>query len=333
MVYTVTFNPSLDYMVTADGFEMGKTNRTVSEYMLPGGKGINVSVILSHLGVENTAIYFSAGFVGDEITRRVSELGIHAEEIRVADGVSRINVKLMNVEGTEINGKGPDISADNQAELYARLDGIKAGDVLVLAGSIPGSMPETIYSDIMEKLEGRGIRVVVDATKDLLMNVLKYRPFLVKPNNQELGEIFGVTLTTREEVVPYAKKLIELGAENVIVSMAGEGAAFVAKADGAVVADSAAPGGDVAASDSSAEGDNDYIVELREAPKGVLKNGVGAGDSMVGGFVAGFLESGDVRHAFRLGIASGSASAFSENLATRDEIMKVLEQVEGEHRA
>ena len=301
MVYTVTFNPSLDYIVTVDDFKLGLTNRTESELMLPGGKGINVSIVLSNLGIDNSAIYFSAGFVGEEITRRVQESGIRSEEIKLDEGCSRINLKLKSIDGTEINGMGPDISNEDVSRLYEKLDKIQEGDTLVLAGSIPSTMPETIYSDIIEHLDGRGIRIVVDATKDLLMNVLKYKPFLIKPNNHELGEIFGVELKTRESVVPYAKKLLEMGAENVIISMAGEGAVFV-----------------------SSDG-QEY---LREAPKGKLVNGVGAGDSMVAGFIAGYLTEGDLLHAFKMGLSTGSASAFSEYLATKEEVMAVYETVE-----
>ncbi len=301
MVYTVTFNPSLDYIVTVDDFKLGLTNRTTSELMLPGGKGINVSIVLSNLGIDNSAIYYSAGFVGEEITRRVQESGINAEEIKLSEGCSRINLKLKSIDGTEINGMGPDISEEAIQKLYEKLDKIQEGDTLVLAGSIPSTMPETIYSDIMDRLQGRGIRIVVDATKDLLMNVLKYKPFLIKPNNHELGEIFGVTLETRESVVPYAKKLLEMGAENVIVSMAGEGAVFVA---------------------------SDGQVYMREAPKGKLVNGVGAGDSMVAGFIAGYLKEGELLHAFKMGLSTGSASAFSEYLATEEEVMKVYATVE-----
>ncbi|MBE5900156.1 MAG: 1-phosphofructokinase [Lachnospiraceae bacterium] len=300
MVYTVTFNPSLDYIVTVDDFKLGLTNRTTSELMLPGGKGINVSIVLSNLGIENTAIYFSAGFIGDEITRKVKECGIKSEEIKVSNGCSRVNLKLKSIDGTEINGAGPDISKEAIESFYHKLEMLQEGDTLVLAGSIPQTMPETIYSDIMARLSGKGIRIVVDATKDLLVNVLEYKPFLVKPNNHELGEIFGVELNTREEVVPYAKKMIEMGAENVIVSMAGQGAVFV-----------------------SANGD----AYLREAPEGKLVNGVGAGDSMVAGFIAGYLENKDLLHAFKMGLSAGSASAFSEYLATQEEVEAVYRTV------
>lgn len=296
MVYTVTFNPSLDYIVTVDDFKLGLTNRTTSELMLPGGKGINVSIVLSNLGIENTAIYFSAGFIGDEITRKVVESGIKSEEIKVSHGCSRVNLKLKSIDGTEINGAGPEINSDAIDSFYRKLDMLKEGDTLVLAGSIPQTMPETIYSDIMDKLSGKGIRIVVDATRDLLVNVLKFKPFLVKPNNHELGEIFDVELNTREEVVPYAKKILEMGAENVIVSMAGQGAVFV-----------------------SSEGET----YLREAPKGTLVNAVGAGDSMVAGFIAGYLTNKDLLHAFKMGLSAGSASAFSEYLATRKEVEAV----------
>lgn len=300
MVYTVTFNPSLDYIVTVDDFKLGLTNRTTSELMLPGGKGINVSIVLSNLGIENTAIYFLAGFVGDEITKKVKECGIKSEEIKVSNGCSRINLKLKSIDGTEINGAGPDISSEAIHSFYSKIDMLQQGDTLVLAGSIPKTMPETIYSDIMERLSGKGIRIVVDATKDLLVNVLKYKPFLVKPNNHELGEIFGVKLSTREEVVPYAKKMLEMGAQNVIVSMAGQGAVFV-----------------------SSQGEE----HLREAPKGQLVNGVGAGDSMVAGFIAGVLSSNDLLHAFKMGLSAGSASAFSEYLATQEEVEAVYQTI------
>lgn len=300
MVYTVTFNPSLDYIVTVDDFKLGLTNRTTSELMLPGGKGINVSIVLSNLGIENTAIYFSAGFIGDEITRKVKECGIKAEEIKVPNGCSRVNLKLKSIDGTEINGAGPDISKEAIESFYHKLEMLQKGDTLVLAGSIPQTMPETMYSDIMDRLSGKGIRIVVDATRDLLVNVLKYKPFLVKPNNHELGEIFGVELNTREDVVPYAKKMLEMGAENVIVSMAGQGAVFV-----------------------SADGES----YLREAPEGKLVNGVGAGDSMVAGFITGYLENQDLLHAFKMGLSAGSASAFSEYLATKKEVEAVYKTV------
>lgn len=298
MIYTVTFNPSLDYIVSVENFQLGLTNRTSSELMLPGGKGVNVSTVLMNLGIENTALGFAAGFVGDEIVRQMEEMGVQNGFIRIEEGVSRINLKLKSIDGTEINGQGPVISPKHVEELMKRLDRLGEGDVLFLSGSIPASMPDDAYQKIMERLDGRGVQIIVDATKDLLMKVLEYHPFLIKPNNHELGEIFDVELRTREEVIPYAKKLQEKGAVNVLVSMAGKGAVLLAE-DGSVYA--------------------------AEAPKGTLKNGVGAGDSMVAGFLAGYGESGDYEHAFRMGLAAGSASAFSEQLATKDEIKKVYE--------
>lgn len=243
-----------------------------------------------------------AGFTGNEIVKRLNDMGIKSDFISIENGISRINLKLKSIDGTEINGAGPDISEEKVNELMDKLNQLKEGDVLVLAGSIPSSMSDNIYRDIMADLKDRGVMIVVDATKDLLLNVLEYHPFLIKPNNHELGEIFDVKLTTREEVIPYGRKLQEKGARNVLVSMAGEGAVLIAE-DGQVFD---AP-----------------------APKGKLINGVGAGDSMVAGFVAGWIEKQDYEYAFHMGVASGSASAFSENLATKEEIINVYNQVMG----
>lgn len=302
MIYTVTFNPSLDYIVSVENFQLGITNRTSSELMLPGGKGINVSTVLMNLGIENKALGFVAGFVGDEIIRRLEEMGVQNGFIRIEEGVSRINLKLKSIDGTEINGQGPVISPEHVEGLMKQLDRLGEGDVLFLSGSIPSSMPDDAYQKIMERLDGRGVQIVVDATKDLLLNVLEYHPFLIKPNNHELGELFGVELKTREEVIPYAKKLQEKGAVNVLVSMAGEGAVLI---------------------------DANEDVYMAPAPKGTLVNGVGAGDSMVAGFMAGWLEKQDYEHAFCMGVSAGSASAFSEHLATKAEIEAVYQQVTG----
>ena len=209
MICTVTFNPSLDYIVSVDDFKLGLTNRTSSELMLPGGKGINVSTVLMNLGIGNTALGFTAGFTGDEIIRRLKEMGVRSDFIQIEDGISRINVKLKSIDGTEINGAGPVIQEDKVEELMKKLEMLGEGDVLFLAGSIPSSMPDDMYEQIMARLDGRGVMIVVDATRDLLVNVLKYHPFLIKPNNHELGEIFGVELKTREDVIPYGKKLQE----------------------------------------------------------------------------------------------------------------------------
>ena len=300
MIYTVTFNPSLDYIVDVENFRLGMTNRTCSEQMMAGGKGINVSIVLQNLGIENTALGFIAGFTGEEIRRQVSQIGICAQFISIPEGISRINLKLRSIDGTEINGMGPTIGQAQLDALYEKLDTLTDQDTLVLAGSIPASMPSSFYSDIMERLQEKGVTFVVDATKQLLLNVLRYKPFLIKPNNHELGELFGVTLSTREAVVPYARRLQERGARNVLISMAGQGAVLVAE---------------------------DGSVHLTPAPKGTLVNAVGAGDSMVAGFLAGWQEQHDYGHAFRMGVAAGSASAFSRYLATREEVERVYAQL------
>ena len=301
MIYTVTFNPSLDYIVTVNDFRLGETNRTASEQMLPGGKGINVSTVLENLGFDNTALGFVAGFTGREIVIKVRELGFQSEFIELDEGWSRINIKMKDFDGTEINGQGPAISGAALQALLEKLDGLKEGDVLVLAGSIPASIPETIYAEIMKRLDGKGVLTVVDATNDLLMEVLPYHPFLIKPNQHELGAIFGVELDTQESVVPYARKMQERGALNVLVSMGGKGAVLL---------------------------DADGEVHMLPAPEGTLVNAVGAGDSMVAGFLAGWLEKKDYEHAFRMGVSAGSASAFSERLATRAEVETLYRSIE-----
>jgi len=297
VIYTVTFNPSLDYIVTVPGFTCGRVNRTREEKIFPGGKGINVSMVLKNLGYENTALGFYAGFTGNELQRLVEEKGICADFIPVAEGMSRINVKIRGDEESEINGQGPAILDSDIKKLYEKLEKLEDGDILVMAGSIPDVMPQTIYMDIMKYLADRNLKIVVDATKDLLVNVLQYHPFLIKPNNHELGEIFGVTLKEKSEVIQYAKKLQEMGAVNVLISMAGDGAVLVAE---------------------------DGSVYESEAPKGKVVNSVGAGDSMVAGFLAGYLQSGSYQDAFHMGVCTGSASAFSEELATKAEVEQLL---------
>lgn len=299
MIYTLTFNPSLDYIVTVPRFTCGIVNRTKEEVIFPGGKGINVSMVLKNLGFENTALGFLAGFTGDKLKSLVEEKGIHAEFISVKEGMSRINVKLRSEQETEINGQGPAIVETDIQKLYERLEQLKDGDILVMAGSIPDVMPGTMYMDIMKHLRDKKLKIVVDATKDLLVNVLEYHPFLIKPNNHELGEIFGVTIQEKEDVVAYAKKLQEKGARNVLISMAGDGAVLVAE---------------------------DGTVYRSGAPKGKVVNSVGAGDSMVAGFLAGYLEHGSYEKAFRMGVCTGSASAFSEQLATKEEVLALLAQ-------
>ena len=298
MIYTVTFNPSLDYIVRLDSFTAGQINRVNYEQVLAGGKGINVSIVLKNLGHDNTALGFLAGFTGEEIKSQLKDFGVKSDFVQLEKGFSRINVKAKAENETEINGQGPDISEAKQQELFAQLDKLVEGDTLVLAGSIPKTLPDDIYQRIMARLDGKGIRIVVDAEKKLLLNVLQYHPFLIKPNNHELGDMFGVTLKTDEEIITYAKKLQEKGAQNVLISMAGDGAILL-----------------------TAEGQSYKC----PAPKGKLINSVGAGDSMVAGFITGYIESnGDFAKAFHMGVATGSASAFSENLATRPEVEALL---------
>ncbi len=301
MIYTVTFNPAIDYAIGVENLQLGMTNRASYEQLLPGGKGLNVSTILNNLGIENTALGFIAGFTGKEIKRSFEAQGGKSDFIELKNGLSRINVKIKSDKETEINAVGPVIDETAVAELLEKLNTLKNGDTLILAGSIPSSLPDSLYSDIMKMLADRDIMIAVDATKDLLINVLEHKPFLIKPNNHELGEIFGVTLKTRAEVVPYAKKLQEKGAKNVLISMAGEGAVLITET------------GDVL---------------MSEAPKGTVKNSVGAGDSMVAGFVAGWYEKHDYKRAFKMGLSAGSASAFSEMLATKPEIEQVYNSFE-----
>ena len=303
MIYTVTFNPAIDYLVYVPELSVGSIIRSEKESTFCGGKGINVSLILQELGIESTATGFLAGFTGSAIEQALSGGAIRTDFVHLKEGLTRINVKIRSGQETDINARGPAISDSEIRELLKKLEILKSGDILVLAGSIPNTLPSDIYEKIMEQLSGRGILFVVDATGDLLMNSLKYKPFLIKPNNDELGEIFGAELTPGPGVVPYARKLQEMGARNVLISMAGHGAILVAE---------------------------DGTVYQAPAPSGQLKNGVGAGDSMVAGFMAGWLEKQDYRHAFRMGVAAGSASAFSENLATAEEIADVLKQVTSE---
>ena len=301
MIYTVTFNPSIDYIVRLEQFTAGEINRVNYEQILPGGKGINVSIVLKNLGHESTALGFLAGFTGVAMQQMLHSFGVTDDFVRLNDGFSRINVKIKAESETEINGQGPVITEAAQRALFEKLDRLQSGDTLVLAGSIPNTLPDDIDERIMEHLEGRGIRIVVDATKNLLRRVLKYRPFLIKPNNHELGEMFGVELKTDDDIIFHAKKLQEEGATNVLISMAGDGAILL-----------------------TAEG----VFYRSAAPKGTLVNSVGAGDSMVAGFLAGFMESdGSYERAFYMGVATGSASAFSPNLATREEALALLKTI------
>ena len=298
MIYTVTLNPSLDYVVDVDDFELGRTNRAVSERLYAGGKGINVSFVLKNLGFESTALGFSAGFTGEEIKKQIQERGITENFITVLNGQSRINIKLRGQQETEINGMGPDIEKEHIQQLLKKLSVLSTGDYLILAGSVPMKINDTIYYDILKTLDKKGIKAVVDTTGDLLLNVLKYHPFLIKPNIHELSELFSTEIKTKEEVVQYGLKLQDMGAQNVIVSMAGDGAVFICE--------------------------NGEIYKS-EASKGVVKNSVGAGDSMVAGFLAGFCETKDFAKAFKMGVCTGSASAFSEDLATKEQVRQVMD--------
>lgn len=297
MIFTVTFNPSLDYIVRVDEMRLGTINRTNYEQLLPGGKGINVSIVLGNLGHPSRALGFSAGVTGVALEKLLADTGVDADLVHVKAGFTRINAKVKAVEETEINGQGPRIAPEDVDALFSKLDVLGQDDTLVISGSVPNTLPSDMYEQVMERLAGRGVRIVVDAERDLLTRVLPYRPFLVKPNNNELGNIFGVTLKTRDEVVPYACRMQEMGAQNVLVSMAGEGGVLVA-ADGQVYQSPAA--------------------------KGTVVNSVGAGDSCVAGFLAGLMETGSYQTAFRMGLAAGSASAFSDHLATRPEVEDLM---------
>lgn len=300
MIYTVTFNPAIDYVVELVSFNIGEINRTTREYMNLGGKGVNVSRVLTNLEVPNVALGFVAGFTGDALRNGLERMGVKTDFISLEEGNTRINVNIKGVEETDINARGPEIPNSAIDELFKKLDNLQSGDTLVLAGSIPTSLPNDMYERIMERLYGKGIRFVVDATRDLLVKSLKYEPFLIKPNNHELGEIFGLELTTDNEIIYYAKELKKQGAKNVLISMAGDGAILV---------------------------DENDVAHKIGTPKGKVKNSVGAGDSMVAGFCAGYLEKGDYKYALRMGTAAGSASAFSESLATKQEVIDLLNKI------
>ncbi|MBQ8515331.1 MAG: 1-phosphofructokinase [Ruminococcus sp.] len=300
MIYTVTFNPAIDYVVYTDSMQPGMVNRSRTEEIYIGGKGINVSFVLQELGIPSKALGFLAGFTGKAIEKEIREKGIKADFVHLKNGISRINVKIKSDMETELNGQGPLITDTALNELFNKLDEIQDGDTIVLAGSIPGSLPSDIYEQILRKLSDRRIRAVVDATGALLLRVLKYKPFLVKPNNHELGEMFGVTLNSIEEITKYAGRLKDMGAQNVLVSMAGNGAILI---------------------------DENGKVHLCGVCKGHVVNSVGAGDSMVAGFMAG-VQSGDYDYALKLGTAAGGATAFSSWLGTKEKIYELLETLQ-----
>ncbi|WP_078412913.1 1-phosphofructokinase [Priestia abyssalis] len=299
MIYTMTLNPSIDYIVELDSFELGGLNKIGKEAKFPGGKGINVSQVLHRLGTSSKALGFVGGFTGKYISDSLKEKGISADFVPV-QGDTRINIKLKTGQETEINGQGPAISTEELSRLMQMVEKLTSEDLLVLAGSIPKSVPASIYETMAKIAEKREVKVVVDATGEVLMNVLPHRPFLIKPNHHELGELFGVTIETVEEAVPYGKRLVEMGAQHVIVSLAGEGALLFSKETSLYA----------------------------NVPKGTVKNSVGAGDSVVGGFLSSYVKTGDVKESFKYGVASGSATAFSLELCTKEQVEELLPQIE-----
>lgn len=303
MIYTVTLNPSIDYVIKVDNLTTGKVNRVNEEHVYPGGKGINVTRILKSLDHDNIALGFVSGFTGDYIVNSLKDLNLKSNFIKVKEGFTRINVKIKSQEETEINGQGPKISEEELNEFYGIIDKLVDGDVLILSGSIPSCLDEKLYEKIMERVNSKDIKVVVDATNNLLLNVLKYRPFLIKPNNHELAEMFDVELKSTEDVIFYARKLKEMGAQNVLISMGKDGALLVSE--------------------------NDEVF-ISSVAKGEVVNSVGAGDSMVAGFVSGYLKTNSYEEALRLGAASGGATAFSSDLATREFIDRLVKEIKVE---
>ncbi len=305
MIYTVTLNPSIDYVIKLDNLKNGEVNRTKEEYVYPGGKGINVSLILKELGYKSRALGFVSGFTGLYIKDTLKNKGLEEDFINLKNGFTRINVKVKSNEETEINGQGPNIDDESLNKLYEKLDSLKENDILVLAGSIPKTLDSSLYENIMKRLANKNVKIVVDATKDLLMNVLKHKPFLIKPNNHELEELFNVKLNGIDDIITYAKKLKEMGAKNVLVSMGKDGALLI---------------------------NEDEKVLISNVAKGEVKNSVGAGDSMVAGFIAGYLNSNNYEEALNLGAASGGATAFSNDLATKEDIYKLIDEIKIERR-
>ena len=299
MIYTVTFSPAIDYVVDLDQLEIGAINRSKGEHALPGGKGINVSIVLANLGTPSIATGFLGGFTGNYIKDELNKMGISSEFVEV-DGLTRINVKLRGKEETAINGQGPHITDEQIEELITKLEKLNEEDLLVISGTIPSSLPKNIYQRILERIKDRHARVIIDSNKEILLNTLKYKPVLVKPNQEELEEMFETKINNKEELVENAKKLLDLGAQNVIVSLGKDGALLV----------------------------NKDIVELLPAPKGKVVNTVGAGDSLVAGFIDEYVKTGNIARAFRKGIATGSASAFSEGLATKEEVEVLLNRMD-----
>lgn len=308
MIYTITFNPALDYTVQVEEFEIGKINRTKSENILAGGKGLNVSIILKRLGIENTALSFIAGFTGKELERKIKQYNIKTDFIEINNGYTRINVKISSLKKnsliqereTALNGNGPEITQEDIDELLEKIKKINSEDIVILSGNVPKCINENIYEIICKELNEKNVKFVVDASQKLLMNCLKYKPFFIKPNKDELEETFNTKIKTKKEIIIYAKKLQEKGAQNVLISLGGDGAILLTEKN---------------------------EVYYSNTPKGQVINTVGAGDSMVAGFVAGYLKKKDYKEALKLGIASGSATAFSAGLAMNEEINGLLKQI------
>ncbi len=300
MIYTVTLNPSIDYVVTLDKLNEGAVNRVSSEHFYPGGKGINVSQVLSQLGYENVALGYVSGFTGAFIEQALKEKNIQTKFIQLSEGVSRINMKIKAVEETEVNGQGPHINDEEITKLYYILEKLQDDDVLVLAGSIPNTLPENFYEQIMIHIKQKRVKVVVDATNNLLLNVLKYKPFLIKPNHHEMSELFNVTIESEDDLVKYGRKLQDMGAVNVLISRGKDGAMLLTQTK---------------------------TILVSNVPKGIVQNSVGAGDSMVAGFIAGYLKNENFEEALQLGAASGSATAFSKDVATKTFIEELYPQI------
>lgn len=303
MIYTVTFNPSIDYFVDVDEFKIGNVNRTLNDYILPGGKGINVSIVLNNLGIESRILGFIAGFTGKEIKNQMENIfHIHTDFINLNQGYSRINVKMRGKKESEINAVGPVITSDDLNLLFSQLDSLKEGDILVLSGSVPKSLSNNnIYKHIMKRMNSKNVYTIVDAEGDLLLSVLEEKPFLVKPNHHELEKMFHVKHLSDEEIIFYGRKLQNMGAQNVLISMAEKGAILITQEDN---------------------------IYQAVAPKGKVKNSVGAGDSMVAGFIAGYNTKKDFINAFQVSIATGSATAFSDGLAKKDEVESLLSKID-----
>jgi 1-phosphofructokinase len=299
MIYTLTLNPSVDYIVKLDkDVKIGELNRSTSETKFPGGKGINVSRVLHRMGVKSKALGFIGGFTGNYIENYLHNESIETNFVQIEED-TRINIKLKIGRETEINAKGPAIHSEHFQKLKEIVRSLTAEDVLVLAGSIPFSLPETTYEKLVKICAENRTAFIVDAEGDLLMKVLPYKPILIKPNHHELGDLFGTRISTPEEVIPYAKKLIKIGAQNVIVSLAGDGAVLV----------------------------NENHVFVSSAPKGEVKSSVGAGDSMVAGFLAKYVKMQDIMESFQYSVAAGSATAFSLDLCTKEKVEELLSQV------